>query len=204
MAPLGQGARAALAERDRGAARHVHSFRRQFKKKGAVGFGHRRAKGLGRRLQSATGGADRYVHSFRRQFKKKGGVGSGYCRARSSGGACRARLRGGSPCPLSSPPVQEEVRRRLSGPPGQRLGRRLQSATRGRLAMSTRFAASSRRRAASALGTAEPKGSDGACRARLGGRLEMSTRFAASLRKSAALPLGTAGPTARAALAKRD
>eukprot|EP00614_Pseudopedinella_elastica_P031572 CAMPEP_0172619062 /NCGR_PEP_ID=MMETSP1068-20121228/89505_1 /TAXON_ID=35684 /ORGANISM="Pseudopedinella elastica, Strain CCMP716" /LENGTH=39 /DNA_ID= /DNA_START= /DNA_END= /DNA_ORIENTATION= len=33
--------KAMLAERDWGAARHVLSLHRQFKKKGGVGFGHR-------------------------------------------------------------------------------------------------------------------------------------------------------------------
>ena len=83
----------------------------------------------------------------RRELKKTGGVGSGHRRARGSGGACRARLGGGSQCQLASPPAQEEVRRRLWAPPSQGFGRCLQRATEGRLAMSTRFAASSRRRA---------------------------------------------------------
>ena len=66
-------------------------------------------------------GAARHVSSLHRQFRKKGGVGSGPRRARASGGACRARLGGGSQCPLASPPAQEEVRRRLWAPPGQGL-----------------------------------------------------------------------------------
>ena len=48
-----------------------------------------------------------------------------------SGGACRARLGGGSPCHLVTPLVQEEVRRRLWAPPGQGPGRCLESATGG-------------------------------------------------------------------------
>ena len=61
-------------------------------------------------------GAARYVLSFRRLFKKKGGVGFKHRRARGSGGACRARLGGDSPCPLALPPVQEEGRRWLWEP----------------------------------------------------------------------------------------
>ena len=74
--------------------------------------------------------------------------------ARCSCVAFRARLGGGSPCPLVSPVVQEEERRRLWAPPGQVLGRHLKGAAGKRLAVSSRFTASSRRSAVSALGTA--------------------------------------------------
>ena len=101
-------------------------------------------------------GAARYVLSLHRQFKNKGAVTFVRRRARGSGGACRARLGRGSLCPLASPPVHKEGRRRLWAPPSQGLGRCLQSSTWGRLAKSSRFAAGSRRMAPGALGIAGP------------------------------------------------
>ena len=98
------------------------TLRHKFKQMGGVGFGHRRAEGLGRRLQCAH-----------RQLKKKGDVGSGYRRAQGSGGAFRARLGDGSHCPLASPPAHEEVKRRPWASPGQSLGRRLHSLIAGQL-----------------------------------------------------------------------
>ena len=101
LGTAGPGARAVLAERDLGAARHVPLLHRQSKKKRGVGFG--------------------------------------YCRARCSARACIARLEGGWPYPLASPPDKAEIRRRLLAPPSQWLRRCMQSASRGQLAMTSRL-----------------------------------------------------------------
>ena len=133
--------------------------------------------------------------SPRRWCRGKGAVGLGRRKAEGSGGACRARLKGGSPCPshfaassrrrassawgaakpttllvlaerdlgaarlipLASPLFQEEGCRRLGAPPCRGLGWCSHSAPRGWLAMSSRFPASVRRRAASAWGAAEQR-----------------------------------------------
>ena len=116
-----------------------------------------------------------YFLSVHRQFKKKGGVGS-------------AKHRPSLLIFFYFLSVHRQFQKKGSVGFGRRrakgLGRRLQSATEGRLSMSSRFTASSRRRAASALGTAGPRGSGGACSAAWG-RLATPSRFTASSRSFA-------------------
>ena len=116
-APPGQEARAVLAERDLGAARHVFSLRRQFKKKGAIGSGHRRAKGFRRCLQSATWERLTMAPRFTASSRRRAPSALGTAVPRGPSGACRARLGGTLPWPFVSPPVQEEGRRLLWAPP---------------------------------------------------------------------------------------
>ena len=113
-------ARAVLAERDLGAARHVPLASPLVHEEGGRRLGAPPCPLLGRCLQSATWGRLAMFLSLRRWFKKKGAVGLGRRQAEGSGGARRVRLRGGSPC-------------------------------------SSRFAASSKRGGPSALGFAKPR-----------------------------------------------
>ena len=91
-------ARAGRAERDFGAARHVPLASPLVQDEGGRPLGAPPSRGLGRCLHSATWRRLAMFLSFRRWFKKKGAVGLGRRQAEGSGGACRARLRGGSPC----------------------------------------------------------------------------------------------------------
>ena len=151
-------ARAVLAERDFGAARHVPLASPLVQEEGGRRLGAPLSRGLGRCLQSATWGRLAMFLSLRRWFKKKGAVGLGRRQAEGSGGACRARLRGGSPC--SS---RFAASSRRSGAVG--LGRRqaegsggaCRARLRGGSPCSSRFAASSRRRGPSAWGAAKPR-----------------------------------------------
>ena len=93
-----QRAQAVLAERDFGAARHAPLASPLVQEEGGRRLGAPPSRGLGRCLHSATSGRLAMFLSPRRWFKKKGAVGLGRRQAEGSGGACRARLRGGSPC----------------------------------------------------------------------------------------------------------
>ena len=150
--PATSGSRLALAvfgERARGTPRHGPVLRRSFKEKGDVGFGHRRATGSGgvRRIRQESA-------SLCRVIIKKGGVGFGSRRTMGSAGSWErarraprsaarsrriaasalgtvglgARAVVGERARFASPLVQEEGRRRLWSPPGQGLGRCLESA----------------------------------------------------------------------------
>ena len=87
-----------LAERTLGAARHVSLASPLVQEEGRRRLGAPPSRELGRCLQSATWERLAMFFSLRRWFKKKGVVRLGCRRAESSGGACRARLGGGSPC----------------------------------------------------------------------------------------------------------
>ena len=135
---------------------------------------------------------------------KKGAVGWGRRQAEGSGGACRARLRGGSPC---SSRFAASSRRR--GPLAWGAAE-----PRARAVLSERgFGAARHLSLASplvheeggvGLGRRQAEGSGGACSARLRGGSTCSSRFAASSRIRGPSVWGAAKLRARAGRAERD
>ena len=125
-------------------------------------------------------------------------------RAESSGGACRARLRGGSPW---SSPFAAGSRRRVPsawGAAEPELGRCLQSATWGRFAMFFSLRRWFKTKGAVGLGCRRDESSGCACRARLGGGSPWSSRLPARSRRRVPSARGAAEPRARAVLALLD
>ena len=214
----------------------VLSLRRWFKKKGAVGLGRCRAESSGgagiarlgggspyssrfaagsrNRVPSAWGaaeprarsvlaerdlGAARHVLLASSLVQEKRRRRLGGRRAETSGGACRARLGGNSPC---SSRFAASSRRRA--PLSREFGRCLQSANWGRLAMSFLLRRWFKKKSAVGSRRSRAESSGGACRARLGGGSLSSSLFAASLKRRMPSAWVAAELRAWAALAERD